>query len=47
MAFKELHITDPNVGDAVVNALRHDAVMLQMPTVFVLLAPPRPMASPG
>lgn len=37
---RELHINDPGTLDAVVDTLRHDVVMLQMPTVFVLLAPP-------
>lgn len=37
---RELHIDDANTIDAVVETLRHDVVMVQMPTVFVLLAPP-------
>jgi tRNA A37 threonylcarbamoyladenosine synthetase subunit TsaC/SUA5/YrdC len=37
---REMHIADSGAADAVVAALRHDVVMLQMPTVFVLLAPP-------
>jgi tRNA A37 threonylcarbamoyladenosine synthetase subunit TsaC/SUA5/YrdC len=37
---RELHISDPGTQGAVIDTLRHDVVMLQMPTVFVLLAPP-------
>jgi tRNA A37 threonylcarbamoyladenosine synthetase subunit TsaC/SUA5/YrdC len=37
---REVHISDPDTLDAVVDTLRHDVVMVQMPTVFVLLAPP-------
>jgi tRNA A37 threonylcarbamoyladenosine synthetase subunit TsaC/SUA5/YrdC len=37
---RELHIDDADTVDAVVETLRHDLVMVQMPTVFVLLAPP-------
>jgi tRNA A37 threonylcarbamoyladenosine synthetase subunit TsaC/SUA5/YrdC len=37
---REVHISDPDTVNAVIDTLRHDVVMLQMPTVFVLLAPP-------
>jgi tRNA A37 threonylcarbamoyladenosine synthetase subunit TsaC/SUA5/YrdC len=37
---REVHISDPDAVNAVVDTLRHDVVMVQMPTVFVLLAPP-------
>lgn len=37
---RELHISDPETVNAVINTLKYDVVMLQMPTVFVLLAPP-------
>jgi len=37
---REIHISDPDTVNAVIDTLRHDVVMLQMPTVFVLLAPP-------
>jgi tRNA A37 threonylcarbamoyladenosine synthetase subunit TsaC/SUA5/YrdC len=36
----EIHISDPDTVNAVIDTLRHDVVMIQMPTVFVLLAPP-------
>lgn len=37
---EEIHVTDPGAAAAVLAALNHGAVILQMPTVFVLLAPP-------
>ena len=37
---REIHINDPDAVSAVIDTLRHDVVMVQMPTVFVLLAPP-------
>ncbi len=37
---REMHISDPDTVHAVIDTLRHDVVMLQMPTVFTLLAPP-------
>lgn len=37
---REVHISDPAALDAVIETLHHDVVMLQMPTVYVLLAPP-------
>lgn len=37
---REVHISDPDTVNAVIDTLRHDVVMVQMPTVFVLLAPP-------
>jgi tRNA A37 threonylcarbamoyladenosine synthetase subunit TsaC/SUA5/YrdC len=37
---REIHISDPDTVNAVIDTLRHDVVMVQMPTVFVLLAPP-------
>ena len=37
---RELHIEDPGTVDAVLDVLTHDAVMIQMPAVFVLIAPP-------
>jgi tRNA A37 threonylcarbamoyladenosine synthetase subunit TsaC/SUA5/YrdC len=37
---RELHVTDAGAAAAVVETLTHDVVMVQMPTVFVLLAPP-------
>jgi len=37
---REVHVEDPGTPDAVIEALAHDAVMVQMPAVFVLLAPP-------
>lgn len=36
---RELHIEDPDTVDAVLDVLAHDAVMIQMPAVFVLIAP--------
>jgi hypothetical protein len=40
MIMRELDVTAPGVADAVLDTLTHDVVMVQMPTVFVLLAPP-------
>jgi len=37
---REVQVTDPAAPDAVLDGLRRDVVMVQMPTVFVLLAPP-------
>jgi tRNA A37 threonylcarbamoyladenosine synthetase subunit TsaC/SUA5/YrdC len=37
---REVHISDSETVNAVIDTLHHDVVMLQMPTVFVLLAPP-------
>lgn len=37
---REIHVSDRGVAEAVLEALAHDVVMVQMPTVFVLLAPP-------
>jgi tRNA A37 threonylcarbamoyladenosine synthetase subunit TsaC/SUA5/YrdC len=37
---REIHIGDPNTVNEVIDTLRYDVVMVQMPTVFVLLAPP-------
>jgi tRNA A37 threonylcarbamoyladenosine synthetase subunit TsaC/SUA5/YrdC len=37
---REIYIGDPGAASAVIDTLRHDVVMVQMPTVFVLLAPP-------
>jgi tRNA A37 threonylcarbamoyladenosine synthetase subunit TsaC/SUA5/YrdC len=37
---RERHIDDPGTADAVIDTLQHDVVMVQLPTVFVLLAPP-------
>ena len=37
---REVHIGDSDTLNAVIDTLRHDVVMVQMPTVFVLLAPP-------
>jgi tRNA A37 threonylcarbamoyladenosine synthetase subunit TsaC/SUA5/YrdC len=37
---REIYISDPGTANAVIDTLRHDIVMVQMPTVFVLLAPP-------
>jgi tRNA A37 threonylcarbamoyladenosine synthetase subunit TsaC/SUA5/YrdC len=37
---REMHISDPDTVNAVIDTLQHDVVMVQMPTVFVLLAPP-------
>ena len=37
---REVHIADVDTVNAVIDTLRHDVVMVQMPTVFVLLAPP-------
>lgn len=39
-ALREMHIADRDAAAAVVDTLAYDVVMLQMPTVFVLLAPP-------
>jgi tRNA A37 threonylcarbamoyladenosine synthetase subunit TsaC/SUA5/YrdC len=36
----EVHISDSAAVNAVIDTLQHDVVMVQMPTVFVLLAPP-------
>jgi hypothetical protein len=40
IALREVDVTAPGVAGAVLDTLAHDAVMVQMPTVFVLLAPP-------
>jgi tRNA A37 threonylcarbamoyladenosine synthetase subunit TsaC/SUA5/YrdC len=37
---REMHVTDSGIAEAVIETLTHDVVMVQMPTVFVLLAPP-------
>jgi hypothetical protein len=37
---REMSVTDSGVAEAVIEALTHDVVMVQLPTVFVLLAPP-------
>jgi hypothetical protein len=37
---RELHIGEPGTAEAVIDTLRHDVVLLQLPTVFALLAPP-------
>lgn len=37
---REVELGDTGTLEAVVETLRHDVVMVQMPTVFVLLAPP-------
>ena len=37
---REVQLGEPGTVDAVIETLRHDIVMVQMPTVFVLLAPP-------
>jgi len=37
---REIHVEDPRVAEAVIDTLAHDVVMVQMPAVFVLLAPP-------
>ncbi|HEX2810173.1 MAG TPA: hypothetical protein VHN80_28745, partial [Kineosporiaceae bacterium] len=37
---REVEVTDPAAVDAVLDVLRRDVVMVQMPSVFVLLAPP-------
>ena len=37
---REVQLGEPGTVDAVIETLRHDVVMVQMPTVFVLLAPP-------
>jgi tRNA A37 threonylcarbamoyladenosine synthetase subunit TsaC/SUA5/YrdC len=37
---REIHVEDPQVAEAVIDTLAHDVVMVQMPAVFVLLAPP-------
>lgn len=37
---REIHITDPSAADEAIKTLQSDVVMVQMPTVFVLLAPP-------
>ena len=37
---REIDVTDAGAAGAVLDVLRHDVVMVQMPTVFVLLAPP-------
>jgi tRNA A37 threonylcarbamoyladenosine synthetase subunit TsaC/SUA5/YrdC len=37
---REVQIGEPGTTAAVIETLRHAVVMLQMPTVFVLLAPP-------
>ena len=40
VALREVDVTAPGVDDEVLDTLAHDVVMVQMPTVFVLLAPP-------
>lgn len=40
MSMREVALTDRGVAAEVLDALAHTVVMLQMPTVFVLLAPP-------
>jgi hypothetical protein len=37
---REIDVAAPGVAGAVIDTLAHDVVMVQMPTVFVLLAPP-------
>lgn len=37
---REMHVEDPGAADAAVDVLRHAPVLVQMPAVFVLLAPP-------
>jgi tRNA A37 threonylcarbamoyladenosine synthetase subunit TsaC/SUA5/YrdC len=37
---REVHISDSETVNMVIDTLHHDVVMVQMPTVFVLLAPP-------
>ncbi len=37
---REVHIGEAGTVEAVIDTLRHAVVMVQMPTVFVLLAPP-------
>jgi tRNA A37 threonylcarbamoyladenosine synthetase subunit TsaC/SUA5/YrdC len=37
---REIHIGDRDTVNEVIDTLRYDVVMVQMPTVFVLLAPP-------
>lgn len=34
-----MHISEPGVAEAAVETIRRDAILLQLPTVFVLLAP--------
>ena len=34
-----MHIAEPGVAEAAVEAIRRDAILVQLPTVFVLLAP--------
>lgn len=34
-----MHISEPGVAEAAVEAIRRDAILVQLPTVFVLLAP--------
>ena len=34
-----MHMTDPGVAEAAVAAIRRDAILVQLPTVYVLLAP--------
>ena len=36
---REVHVDDPGAAEAVLDVLAHDAVMVQMPAVFVLIAP--------
>jgi tRNA A37 threonylcarbamoyladenosine synthetase subunit TsaC/SUA5/YrdC len=40
MLMREVHIDDADTLNEVIEILRHDVVMVQMPSVFVLLAPP-------
>jgi hypothetical protein len=40
VALREVDVTAPGVAGEVLDTLAHDVVMVQMPTVFVLLAPP-------
>lgn len=37
---REIHISDPGAAEEAIKTLQNDVVMVQMPTVFVLLAPP-------
>jgi tRNA A37 threonylcarbamoyladenosine synthetase subunit TsaC/SUA5/YrdC len=36
---KEMHIAEPGLIETAVEAIRRDAILVQLPTVFVLLAP--------
>jgi tRNA A37 threonylcarbamoyladenosine synthetase subunit TsaC/SUA5/YrdC len=39
MTMRVMHISEPGVAEAAIEAIRRDAILVQLPTVYVLLAP--------